>query len=98
MKRLKVIERRAGRNGYSARWTARPLDIDIIDYGGRRLGRGSSRSPPIGSLVLPHPHMHERAFVLVPLAEIAPKLEIAGVGRLRDLLAAVDTAGIEAID
>lgn len=72
LKRLKAIERRAGRNRYSARWTARPLDIDIIDYGGRCLGRRSGRSPAIGSLVIPHPHMDRRPFVVIPLAEIAP--------------------------
>jgi 2-amino-4-hydroxy-6-hydroxymethyldihydropteridine diphosphokinase len=67
---FKIIERMAGRQVRS-RWSARPLDLDLIDYGGRvinwpmlnRLG---------GPLVLPHPLMHLRGFVLVPLAEIAP--------------------------
>ena len=72
LKRVKVIERRAGRNGYVARWTARPLDIDIIDYAGRKLG-GRSRGQAIGSLILPHPQMHRRPFVVIPLAEIAPR-------------------------
>ena len=47
---------------------------------------------------IPHPHLHERAFVLVPLAEIAPSLEIPEVGTVSDLLAGVSAAGIEAIE
>ena len=43
---------------------------------------------------MPHPHLFERAFVLVPLAEIAPERVIAGV-RVRDALERVDTSGIE---
>jgi 2-amino-4-hydroxy-6-hydroxymethyldihydropteridine diphosphokinase len=67
---LKALERQAGRRP-GRRWGPRPLDIDILDYGGRRLGwpgarRGRAR------LVLPHPDLHRRAFVLVPLREIAP--------------------------
>ena len=48
-------------------------------------------------LSVPHPHLHERAFVLVPLAEIAPALVIPGRGDVKSLLAAVDVSGIEAI-
>ena len=42
------------------------------------------------ALVLPHPGIAERAFVLVPLAEIAPDLLVPGLGRVRSLLARVD--------
>ena len=52
----------------------------------------SSSTDP--DLILPHPHLFERAFVLVPLAEIAPERVIAGV-RVRDALERVDTSGIE---
>lgn len=44
----------------------RPLDLDILDFDGRITG-------PDAALVLPHPRMHHRAFVLVPLSEIAPE-------------------------
>lgn len=79
LRRVKAIERRAGRVGYAARWTARPLDIDIIDYAGRVLNPHGPQS--IGSLILPHPRMHQRPFVVVPLAEIAPRWRHPRTGR-----------------
>ena len=66
---IKRLERRAGRR-LSRRWGPRPLDIDILDFGGRRLGWPRRLEP--GRLVLPHPEMHRRAFVLVPLLEVDP--------------------------
>lgn len=67
---LKRLERRAGRR-FGPRWGARCLDIDILDYAGRRIGTPSRRRER-GRLVLPHPELHRRAFVLVPLVEVAP--------------------------
>jgi len=67
---IKRIERRAGRR-HGPRWGPRCLDIDILDHGSRRLGSRTSRRRQ-GNLVLPHPEMHLRAFVLVPLLEVAP--------------------------
>jgi 2-amino-4-hydroxy-6-hydroxymethyldihydropteridine diphosphokinase len=58
---VKGLERKAGRRP-GRPLGPRPLDIDILDYGGRRRAR----------LVLPHPEAHRRAFVLVPLAQLAP--------------------------
>jgi 2-amino-4-hydroxy-6-hydroxymethyldihydropteridine diphosphokinase len=68
---VKGLERRAGRRLGPA-WGPRPLDIDIVDYGGRRLGWPP---PPQrrGRLILPHPEAHRRAFVLAPLAHVAPR-------------------------
>ena len=71
LRHMKIIERRAGRTRFAARWTARPLDIDIIDYAGRVSRPG--RRQAIGSLILPHPQMHRRPFVVIPLAEIVPR-------------------------
>ncbi len=68
------------------RWGPRSIDIDLLAYDDLVL------SDP--GLILPHPHLFERAFVLVPLAEIAPERVIAGV-RVRDALERVDTSGIE---
>ncbi len=70
MRRLKYIERRAGRRT-RARWSARSLDIDVIDHGSRVLNWPALNKTG-GPIVLPHPLMHRRGFVLVPLAEVAP--------------------------
>jgi len=66
---LKCMERRAGRR-VRALGAARPLDIDIIDFGGRVIGWPPGRRRP--PLVLPHPEAHRRAFVLVPLLDVHP--------------------------
>jgi 2-amino-4-hydroxy-6-hydroxymethyldihydropteridine diphosphokinase len=85
--RALTVERSLGRDRSSERrWGPRPVDIDILAYDDLRLDAGG--------LTLPHPRLLERAFVLVPLAEIAPERRIAGV-RVRDALARLDTAGIE---
>jgi 2-amino-4-hydroxy-6-hydroxymethyldihydropteridine diphosphokinase len=68
------------------RWGPRTLDIDIIDYDGREIAEPG--------LVLPHPRLFERAFVLAPLADIVPDRMIAGI-RIVDALARLDPAGIE---
>jgi len=72
LRQLKRIEHAAGRKP-GARWGARPLDIDILDYGGRVLNwkRGRATQGASG-LILPHPELEKRAFVLKPLCEIAP--------------------------
>jgi 2-amino-4-hydroxy-6-hydroxymethyldihydropteridine diphosphokinase len=61
---LKALERELGRHDEGGRWLPRPLDIDIILYD--QLTFQHER------LVIPHPRMHERAFVLVPLVEMTP--------------------------
>jgi 2-amino-4-hydroxy-6-hydroxymethyldihydropteridine diphosphokinase len=68
------------------RWGPRNIDIDILTYDDLAL---IDRD-----LILPHPRMLERAFVLVPLAEIAPDRLIAGI-KVKDALARVDAGGIE---
>jgi 2-amino-4-hydroxy-6-hydroxymethyldihydropteridine diphosphokinase len=67
---LKRIERRAGRR-LAPPMQPRPLDIDVLDHGGRRLNWPARRRQR-GQLILPHPHAHARAFVLVPLLDAAP--------------------------
>ncbi|HKA81606.1 MAG TPA: 2-amino-4-hydroxy-6-hydroxymethyldihydropteridine diphosphokinase [Xanthobacteraceae bacterium] len=82
-----AVERALGRErGKERRWGPRPVDIDLIAYDDLALDTPE--------LVLPHPRLLERAFVLVPLAEITPERVIAGV-KIRDALAQVDAKGIE---
>jgi 2-amino-4-hydroxy-6-hydroxymethyldihydropteridine diphosphokinase len=85
LEQLLAIERAHGRvrnvpNG------PRTLDLDILLYGERTV-----REP---GLTIPHPRMLERAFVLVPLAEIAPEAVVPGRGRIADLAAKLDASGM----
>jgi 2-amino-4-hydroxy-6-hydroxymethyldihydropteridine diphosphokinase len=75
---VKEIERRAGRR-FGRRWGPRSLDIDILDHGGRRLGWPPGRRER-GRLILPHPELHRRAFVLVPLLDVVPRWRHPALG------------------
>jgi 2-amino-4-hydroxy-6-hydroxymethyldihydropteridine diphosphokinase len=87
LERGQSIERQFGRDrAREQRWGPRTLDIDLIDYAGVTLDAPG--------LILPHPCALERAFVLMPLAEIVPDRRIAGM-RVADALAEVDRTGIE---
>jgi 2-amino-4-hydroxy-6-hydroxymethyldihydropteridine diphosphokinase len=77
---LHAVEAAHGRERSFAN-APRKLDLDLLLYG--REERNSSR------LTLPHPRMHERAFVLKPLLEIEPGIEIPGHGKAKDCLAAL---------
>lgn len=84
------VEREFGRDrAHEQRWGPRTLDIDILAYGDTAL-----HDP---DLTLPHPRLSERAFVLVPLAEIRPDSMIGG-RTPRDMLASLDRTGIERLD
>lgn len=83
---LLELEARHGRTR-QAPLAARTLDLDLLLYGDLALDEPG--------LQLPHPRMHLRAFVLVPLAEIAPDLVIPGRGPLAGLLAPVANQRIE---
>ncbi|MGA7800730.1 MAG: 2-amino-4-hydroxy-6-hydroxymethyldihydropteridine diphosphokinase [Gammaproteobacteria bacterium] len=86
---LQAIESAHGRVR-TRHWGARTLDLDLLLYGQLRLREDR--------LVVPHPGMHERAFVLYPLAEIAPGLRIPGGGLVDDLLRACPRAGLEKLE
>ena len=87
--RARAVECRLGRRrSHERRWGPRPIDIDLIAYDDLALATPE--------LTLPHPRLFERAFVLVPLADIAPERSIAG-RRVRDALLRVDATGIEAL-
>ena len=82
------VERSLGRVR-DEKWGPRLIDIDVLVYDGRHVSDET--------LTLPHPHLAQRAFVLVPLAEIAPDLRI-GESSVAEALARVDRGGIERMD
>ena len=87
MARAQEVELALGRDrAHEKRWGPRTADIDIIAYDELTLDEPG--------LILPHPRLFERAFVLLPLAEIAGDRVIAGQ-KLNEALAKVDTTGIE---
>lgn len=75
---LNAIEDHHGRVR-TEHWGNRTLDLDLIDFGGQR--RMTER------LTLPHPHAHEREFVLAPWLEVDPDAELPGRGRVEFVLA-----------
>ena len=89
LRALQAIESRHGRVRPFA-GAPRTLDLDLLLYGDIVLASDE--------LTLPHPRLHERAFVLVPLAEIAPGLVVPGRGRVVDLCAAVSSQRVAKLD
>ena len=90
---LKATERFLGREPQTRRWGPRSIDLDLLDYAQQEM-----RSD---DLVLPHPRMHLRAFVLVPLLELEPCFVIPGIGPAADCLDkmdAGDAAAVRALD
>ena len=84
---LLSIEREHGRERPRAeRWAPRTLDLDLLVYGRERFAEPG--------LTLPHPGIAERNFVLFPLADMAPDLDIPGLGRVAGLLAGVTREGL----
>jgi 2-amino-4-hydroxy-6-hydroxymethyldihydropteridine diphosphokinase len=79
---LQAIERRRGRERTGEKWGPRVLDLDLLLYGGRRIDTAD--------LTIPHPGLHERDFVLVPLGEIAGDISIPGRGRLSAFMSRCD--------
>ena len=84
---LRTLERELGREPPRERWGPRRIDLDLLIVG--RETRGTEM------LTLPHPGIPERDFVLYPLADIAPDLEVAGLGTVRQLRERVVDRGIE---
>lgn len=90
MQAMLAIERDVGRDRSGGRWGPRILDLDLLLYGALTVDEPELR--------VPHPHLHERAFVLLPLVEIAPHLEVPGRGPISALLAQLDTSGCRVLE
>jgi 2-amino-4-hydroxy-6-hydroxymethyldihydropteridine diphosphokinase len=84
---LRSLELSLGREPGRERWGPRVIDLDLLV-----LGREKRASE---SLTLPHPGIAERDFVLYPLADVAPDLEVPGLGFVRDLRSRVANRGVE---
>lgn len=84
---LQRIELEQGRVRKDERWGPRTLDLDILLFGERQLDEPRLR--------VPHYHMHARAFVLYPLADLAPQLRLPDGRSLSELLAACPFKGLE---
>jgi 2-amino-4-hydroxy-6-hydroxymethyldihydropteridine diphosphokinase len=89
LRELRALESAMGRTAPRERWGPRIIDLDLLALGSER------RSLP--SLTLPHPGIVERNFVLYPLSDIAPDLELPGMGRVAELKRRVTNDGLTPI-
>ena len=81
---LLAVERRLGRDRSGPRWGPRTIDLDLLLFGEEQIEEPG--------LVVPHPRLGERRFVLEPLAELDPSRRIPGSGTVQDLLAGLSSA------
>jgi 2-amino-4-hydroxy-6-hydroxymethyldihydropteridine diphosphokinase len=86
---LHAIEQQHGRRR-TERWGPRTLDLDLLLYGEQQIA-----SP---QLRVPHPELHRREFVLVPLFEIAPDLYLPGLGPLADYVDAAAQPALRPVE
>jgi 2-amino-4-hydroxy-6-hydroxymethyldihydropteridine diphosphokinase len=84
---LQALERALGRPAQRERWGPRIIDLDLLVHGRER------REEP--GLTLPHGGIVERNFVLYPLADLAPDLDVPGLGRVAELRGRVTPEGLE---
>ncbi|HEX5460581.1 MAG TPA: 2-amino-4-hydroxy-6-hydroxymethyldihydropteridine diphosphokinase [Steroidobacteraceae bacterium] len=84
---LQALERALGRPAEHERWGPRIIDLDLLVYGAER------RQEP--GLTLPHGGIVERNFVLYPLCDLAPDLDVPGLGRVAELKGRLTSAGLE---
>jgi 2-amino-4-hydroxy-6-hydroxymethyldihydropteridine diphosphokinase len=86
LKALRAIETKLGRPAKHEKWGPRVIDLDVLVYGHERRTDAE--------LTLPHPGIVERNFVLYPLADIAPDLEVPGLGRVAELKGRLAPTGL----
>ena len=89
LRQLQCIEVEFGRPARHEHWGPRILDLDLLLFGRERCA-----SP---ELTLPHPGVVQRNFVLYPLADIAPDLEVPGLGRVAELRGRLAATGLRAL-
>ena len=83
---LRALEIGLGRPAHHERWGPRIIDLDLLTY--------AREQRTDAQLTLPHPGIVERNFVLYPLADIAPDLELPGLGRVTELKGRVTSEGL----
>jgi 2-amino-4-hydroxy-6-hydroxymethyldihydropteridine diphosphokinase len=86
---LKALEHSLGRAAPVVRWGPRRIDFDLLVFGVERIDSTS--------LIVPHPGVPTRNFVLYPLLDIAPELFVPGHGRVRELASRVSAHGLSAL-
>lgn len=84
---LQALEAKYGRVRTNKRWDSRTIDLDILLYGQQVINDAR--------LEVPHREMHKRDFVLFPLYEIAPELNIPGLGSLQQLISRCEDRGMK---
>lgn len=84
---LQDVEQEHGRRR-TRRWGPRTLDLDLLLYGHERIDEQA--------LTVPHPRLHERGFVLIPLAQVAPHVIVPGAGSVAALASRVDVGDVVA--
>lgn len=89
LRALLAIETGLGRTREAGRWGPRTLDLDLLLVDDQEIDEAE--------LSLPHPRLHQRAFVLVPLADLAPDLQIPGLGSVSELLDALPEEELDGI-
>lgn len=87
---LKRLEGSLGRAAPVVRWGPRLIDLDLLVHGTTELANDM--------IMVPHPGIVERAFVLAPLADVAPSLLVPGRGRVNALLEHIDRAGLQRLE
>ena len=87
---LRAIEAALGRPAVHEHWGPRIIDLDLLSYARER------RTDP--ELTLPHAGVVERNFVLYPLADIAPSLDLPGLGRVAELAGRLTTEGLSRLE
>ena len=90
LRALQSIENEMGRQRNGRRWGPRLIDIDLLLY--------ADQQYQSEELELPHPRMHQRAFVLIPLCELDETVKIPGLGVAKELLKQLDSDGIARLE